>query len=326
MLRNKLANLNISYTRLLVGIQIYWYYAESAKIEIGKLMTHKNMRIASSVSPKEVHIDSSHVGCSLRLFSKDNICVASYNAETRTCLLYTSGCSPSFEVLSKGTLLIRRDLSGSIQDNEDCSYYKNINKPSGVYIIQPEGFSTGLLVYCDMDRGSSGWIVIQNRYDGSVNFYETWNQYKEGFGSLSGEFWFGNDNLHMLTYSNKYMLRVDLTDDSGNQRYAEYYIFRVFDEADKYRLIIGGYQGDAGDAMYYNNNKIFHTKDQDSTVGFLEGVCSLERYCGFWFDRCTWANTNGRWLPGTNSWESNYWYQWHNTVGLAKISMKIRRK
>lgn len=50
-------------------------------------------------------------------------------------------------------------FSGSIQDNEDCSYYKNINKPSGVYIIQPEGVSTGLLVYCDMDRGSSGWIV-----------------------------------------------------------------------------------------------------------------------------------------------------------------------
>lgn len=50
-------------------------------------------------------------------------------------------------------------FSGSIQDNEDCSYYKNINKPSGVYIIQPEGVSNGLLVYCDMDRGSSGWIV-----------------------------------------------------------------------------------------------------------------------------------------------------------------------
>ncbi|XP_071138876.1 angiopoietin-related protein 7-like [Mytilus edulis] len=218
-------------------------------------------------------------------------------------------------------------FSSSIQDNEDCSYYKNINKPSGVYIIQPEGVSNGLLVYCDMDRGSSGWIVIQNRYDGSVNFYETWNQYKEGFGSLSGEFWLGNDNLHTLTYSNKYMLRVDLTDNLGNTRYAEYNIFRVSDEADKYRLIIGEYQGNAGDAMYYNNNQIFHTKDQDSTVGFyVGGVCSLERYAGFWFDRCTWANPNGRFIPGIDSWESIHWVPWHKTVGLAKISMKIRRK
>ncbi|CAC5392308.1 unnamed protein product [Mytilus coruscus] len=88
--------------------------------------------------------------------------------------------------------------------------------------------------------------LIQNRYDGSVNFYKTWDQYKNGFGSLSGEFWIGNDNIHTLTYTNKYMLRVDLTDNSGDTRYAEYYIFRVSDEADKYRLIIGEYYGDAG--------------------------------------------------------------------------------
>ncbi|CAC5392307.1 Fibrinogen-like protein A,Ryncolin-4,Angiopoietin-related protein 7,Angiopoietin-related protein 1,Ficolin-1-B,Ficolin-2,Ryncolin-1,Fibrinogen-like protein 1,Ficolin-1,Tenascin-X,Tenascin-N,Ryncolin-3,Fibroleukin,Fibrinogen C domain-containing protein 1,Ryncolin-2,Techylectin-5B,Fibrinogen alpha chain,Ficolin-1-A,Tenascin,Angiopoietin-4 [Mytilus coruscus] len=255
------------------------------------------MKIATSVSPTEVHIDRSHMECSRRLLSKDDICVASYNIVTRTCMLYAYGCSPSFNVSNTGTWLIRRDLSGFIQENEDCSYYKNTNAPSGVFTIQPEGVNTGIEVYCDMSTDNGGWILIQNRYDGSVNFYQTWNQYKHGFGNLSGEFWIGNDNLHTLTYSNKYMLRVDLTDSFGNQTYAEYYIFRVSDEADKYRLIIGEYYGDAGDAMYYNNNQIFHTKDQDSTIGFNGRVCSLDRYAGFWFDRCTWANPNGRWLP-----------------------------
>ncbi|XP_052096486.1 fibrinogen-like protein A [Mytilus californianus] len=326
MVWNVFADLSISFIRLLVGIQIFWYYAESTKIEIGKFRTYKNMKIAPSISSTEEHIDRSHMECSRRLLSKDDICVASYNTVTRTCMLYAYGCSPSFNVSNTGTCLIRRDLSGFIQDNEDCSYYKNTNDPSGVFTIQPEGVNTGIAVYCDMNTDNGGWILIQNRYDGSVNFYQTWNQYKNGFGSLSGEFWIGNDNLHTLTYSNKYMLRVDLTDSFGNQTYAEYYIFRVSDEADKYRLIIGEYYGDAGDAMYYNNNQIFHTKDQDSTVGFNGRVCSLDRYAGFWFDRCTWANPNGRWLPGIAAWDSIHWYQWLKNEGLSKISMKIRRK
>lgn len=80
--------------------------------------------------------------------------------------------------------------------------------------------------------------------------------------------------------------------------------------------------------MYYNNNQRFHTKDQDSTVGFNGRVCSLARYAGFWFNECTWANLNGRWLPGSNSLESMYWIEWpqNQRVSLYKISMKIRRK
>ncbi|CAG2240805.1 unnamed protein product [Mytilus edulis] len=254
MFGNRLANITIAFIRLFVGVQIYWYYAGTAKIEIEKYRTYRNMKITTSVSPTEVHSSRSHVECSRHLLSKDTVCVASYNTVTHTCMLYTSGCSPSFDVSSTGTLLIRRDLTGYIYDNEDCSYYKNINAPSGVYKIQPEGVSSGMMVYCDMNTG--------------------------------------NYNLHTLTYSNKYMLRVDMTDNFGVTRYAEYYICRVSDEADKYRLIIGEYHGNAGDSMYYNNNQIFHTKDQDST----NNGCSLARYAGFWFDECTRANLNGRWL------------------------------
>ena len=40
---------------------------------------------------------------------------------------------------------------------------------------------------------------MQRRFDGSVNFSRTWDEYRDGFGTLDGEFWLGNKYLHELT-------------------------------------------------------------------------------------------------------------------------------
>ena len=104
-------------------------------------------------------------------------------------------------------------------------------------------------VLCDMITDGGGWILFQRRLDGSVDFYRDWASYKKGFGDLNGEFWLGNDNLHRLTAAGNVTLRVDLEDFEGNIKYAEYTTFKVADEADKYRLLIGGYSGTAGDSM-----------------------------------------------------------------------------
>ena len=45
------------------------------------------------------------------------------------------------------------------------------------------------------------------------------------------------------------MMRVDLEDFDGDTRYAVYSTFKMVDEEDKYRLLIGGYSGMAGDSM-----------------------------------------------------------------------------
>ena len=100
-----------------------------------------------------------------------------------------------------------------------------------------------------MTTDSGGWTVFQRRLDGSVDFYLGWESYKNGFGNLNGEFWLGNDNLHLLTAVDNVMMRVDLEDFDGNITYAEYKTFKVAGEADKYQLLIGGYNGTAGDSM-----------------------------------------------------------------------------
>ncbi len=39
--------------------------------------------------------------------------------------------------------------------------------------------------------------VFQKRFDGSVDFYKTYEEYEAGFGSLNGEFWKGKHNNKM---------------------------------------------------------------------------------------------------------------------------------
>ena len=85
-----------------------------------------------------------------------------------------------------------------------------------------------------------------------MDFYLGWESYKNGFGNLNGEFWLGNDNLHRLASADDVMLRVDLEDFDGNISYAEYTTVKVADEADKYRLLVGGYSGTAGDSFTFH--------------------------------------------------------------------------
>ena len=94
--------------------------------------------------------------------------------------------------------------------------------------------------------------MFQKRLDGSVDFYRNWNDYKHGFGNLNGEFWFGLDKIHRLASDNNNMLRVDLEDFGGNTRYAEYDMFGVTSENDKYKLMLGSYSGNLTKILFIN--------------------------------------------------------------------------
>ena len=58
----------------------------------------------------------------------------------------------------------------------------------------------------------------------------------------------GNEHLHQLTAQGKYNLRINLEDFDKNKKYATFKQFAVGDAKSVYKLTVGGYQGDAGEA------------------------------------------------------------------------------
>ena len=78
-------------------------------------------------------------------------------------------------------------------------------------VVRPSG-TVGLTspYLCDTLTAGGGWIVIQRRTSGDVDFYRDWNSYMTGFGSLSADFWLGNENIYLLSSSGKYELRIEM--------------------------------------------------------------------------------------------------------------------
>ena len=126
---------------------------------------------------------------------------------------------------------------------ENCAQlYKSGKTISGVYTINPDGAGPDFEVFCDQKTAGGGWIVVQKRLDGTVDFHRNWSDYKNGFGNFDGEFWLGLDKIHRLTNSlNKF--RVDLEDFDSNTAYAEYDMFLVANESKKYQLSVKKYSG-----------------------------------------------------------------------------------
>ncbi|CAC5405744.1 Fibrinogen-like protein 1,Fibrinogen-like protein A,Ryncolin-2,Angiopoietin-related protein 2,Ryncolin-1,Ryncolin-3,Ficolin-1 [Mytilus coruscus] len=119
--------------------------------------------------------------------------------------------------------------------------------------------------------------VIQRRFNGSVDFYRTWKEYKEGFGNVNTEYWLGNDDIHLLTANGPHRVHIILEGYNGTIKFADYSSFRVGDEGTKYLLNVGGYSGTAGDSFATAansdvdarvNGMKFTTKDQDNDMSY----------------------------------------------------------
>ncbi|XP_049894110.1 fibroleukin isoform X2 [Epinephelus moara] len=222
---------------------------------------------------------------------------------------------------------------------QDCAeIYRLGIKENGIYTIQPDLHRPALEAKCDMETAGGGWTVIQNRWDGSLDFNRTWQEYQEGFGSPQGEHWLGNVALHALTATGQHQLRIELEDWHQQKRQATYNNFKVASEAQRYRLTAREYSGDAGNALSYSkrynhDGRSFSTADRDHDR-YAAGNCGHYYGAGWWFDACLAANLNGRYYRGRYSGVTNgiYWGTWYiltdgrtgERYSFKRVEMKTR--
>ncbi|KAM3859103.1 fibrinogen-like 2a [Diretmus argenteus] len=202
---------------------------------------------------------------------------------------------------------------------KDCADYSMLEvRKNGVYRVTPDPRNKTFEVFCDMESFGGGWTIIQQRLNGSVSFNRTWAEYKKGFGNLRGEFWLGNDHIHLLTKAKDTILRIELEDFEGVREYAKFDQFYVANEFLRYRLSISGYSGTAGNAITFNKHfnhdqKFFTTPDRDNDM-YPSGNCGAYYSSGWWFDACMSANLNGKYYHKRYKGVRNgiFWGTWHN--------------
>ena len=134
-----------------------------------------------------------------------------------------------------------------------------------------------------------------------MDFNRTWIDYKDGFGDVEGEFWFGNENIYDLTKPSfapkKSQLLINMRM-KGKQipEYVKYNTFAITDEATKYVLRIKGFSGNMTvnpKGLKYNNNQKFSTFDSDNDA-HTDGNCAAEHGYrgGWWYSFCSNAYLN----------------------------------
>ncbi|XP_047544175.1 angiopoietin-related protein 2 [Vanessa atalanta] len=208
-------------------------------------------------------------------------------------------------------------------------------RESGVYYLQIRGTTYWFLkVFCEQNVADGGWTVIHRRDDFGVpaeNFNRDWSDYKNGFGDPGKEFWLGNENIYMLTNNDDYMLRVELEDFDGNKRYAQYSHFKIYSEAEYYKLEIDGYEGNAGDSLndpwYGSNNSPFSTYNRDNDRSSLNCASMLKG--GWWWKSCG-RGLNGLYLHDPQDLTARQgivWFRWRGwDYTLKRASMMIKPK
>ncbi|XP_062607180.1 ficolin-1-like [Saccostrea cucullata] len=180
-----------------------------------------------------------------------------------------------------------------------------------------------------MEINGGGWTAIQKRRSGSVSFYKTWAEYKTGFGDPEDTYWMGNDVIHQLTKGQNSSLYTSITLDNDTTLYELYRMFSVSDEADNYKLFLGGpANGTLGDSVLDHvrpdivlTGVSFSTPDRDNDQG-ADRSCAAVYKGGWWFQNCYNAFLNGPWASA--SWLGPWYPTVENGRNIKETTMMIR--
>ncbi|XP_067929131.1 microfibril-associated glycoprotein 4-like [Watersipora subatra] len=206
---------------------------------------------------------------------------------------------------------------------QDCQQlYDRGSRSPGVYLIDPlyadiEPFP----VWCDF-FDDHGWIVFQKRFNGSVDFYRNWTEYKSGFGNTAGEHWLGLTKLYALTRSNQ-KLNILVRASSNSIQSGTWTSFFIHNEDDDYRLEVSddGYEGSLLKSDLSNHDGMaFSTNDQDNDVDSTR-ACAVTYHGAWWYKNCYTSNLNGGYNRNSDS--GVRWSHFSNR--LVETVMRISR-
>ncbi|CAG5090056.1 Oidioi.mRNA.OKI2018_I69.PAR.g12447.t1.cds [Oikopleura dioica] len=213
-------------------------------------------------------------------------------------------------------------------DATDCSAFDGPNAVDGKYDMSGIRDVRGraLTVRCEFIKGK-GWIIIQRRVDGETNFTRGWNDYKNGFGTLSGgELWLGLEAIYRLTMNKPMLLEIIMEDTDGRTYTAVYKNFSITGESLNYAVRQAEYvRGNAGNS-FYRNNVGFSTPDQDNDR-HSKYSCGYWLKSGWWFSACGSSNLNGVYHNGkyTGVHDGVFWQSARGKYySFAKTTMRIR--
>ncbi|XP_052236739.1 fibrinogen alpha-2 chain-like [Dreissena polymorpha] len=209
----------------------------------------------------------------------------------------------------------------------DCLELRAITRVSGVYSVRPAGMVRDIEVYCDMATDGGGWTVFQRRVNGSVDFYQNFFSYENGFGDVHGEHWLGLKYIHTMTSKAQTELRVDLMAADGSTEYEVFPNFRLLTAPD-YMLHVNEGNETAGDGRYglfYHNGNSFSTYDHDD-----DHDCAIKCHGGWWYHDCAFVNLNGRYVtPGTVDTSCAYagiiYHNFKQRASMTETKMMFRR-
>ncbi|KAM7363925.1 ficolin-2-like [Cochliomyia hominivorax] len=209
---------------------------------------------------------------------------------------------------------------------KSCAEATSCTQRSGIYKILLEKYSSEpFLVECDVKTDGGGWILIQRRQDGSIDFYRNWLEYQKGFGNIDGEFFIGLNKLHALTNYNGPQELLIVLEDKDEIKQAKYSNFVVGNESEDYALKhLGVYSGDAGDSLFPHLLSKFSTKDRDNDE--YDTNCA-ELFTGaWWYKKCHVSNLNGKY-GDTNFAKGITWHTFRGyNISVKHVKMMIRRR
>ncbi|XP_046585477.1 uncharacterized protein LOC124292442 [Haliotis rubra] len=189
---------------------------------------------------------------------------------------------------------------------QDCSegfdqpYYVEMD---AMVPVHPRSSPYPIKVYCEMRHGGKLVILRRTFKAPEVDFNRTFAEYKDGFGDLEGNAWFGLQKLHHLTSHRNMTLQITVKarTDTGKPEFRKrFYIgFQLLNESDGYSFTFLSQKPDPvwplGDCLATAVGQPFSTIDNDKDTDV--GNCAMIHLSGWWFQNCGMCNPTGKLQP-----------------------------